>query len=144
MTLRICKSLLMAGVALFYTLVVLNNTTDYDSNYQFVRHVLMMDSTFAGNRAMWRAVNSSTIHGPPNWPGGSEILCITSKVILASAGRASKLGDGTCAAARTTPPRSTWRRRGGMVTAGTAGTWSSALRAAARHFVHARPRRSAR
>jgi predicted small integral membrane protein len=62
MTLRIAKTLLVFAVAGFYSLVVLNNTTDYDSNYQFVRHVLMMDSTFPHNRAMWRALNSPTLH----------------------------------------------------------------------------------
>ena len=41
---------------------VMNNITDYDSNYQFARHVLMMDSTFAGNHVMWRAVNSPAVH----------------------------------------------------------------------------------
>ena len=46
MRLRTAKVLLMAGVAIFYTLLVFDNSTDYDSNYQFVRHVLMMDSTF--------------------------------------------------------------------------------------------------
>ena len=59
---RAAKVLLLAGIALFYTLVVFNNLTDFDSNYQFVRHVLMMDSTFPGNHGMWRALNSSTIH----------------------------------------------------------------------------------
>jgi len=62
MTLRVCKVLLVFSVAIFYTLVVLNNTTDYDSNYQFVRHVLMMDSTFPGNHGMWRAINSPALH----------------------------------------------------------------------------------
>lgn len=62
MTLRWCKTLLVFGVAFFYTLVVFNNTTDYGSNYEFVRHVLMMDSTFPGNRGMWRAINSPTLH----------------------------------------------------------------------------------
>jgi len=62
MTLRVCKVLLVFSVAIFYTLVVLNNTTDYNSNYQFVRHVLMMDSTFPGNHGMWRAINSPAIH----------------------------------------------------------------------------------
>jgi predicted small integral membrane protein len=59
---RICKMLLLAAVAFFFTLVVLNNTTDFDSNYQFVRHVLMMDSTFPGNRGMWRAVRAPWLH----------------------------------------------------------------------------------
>jgi predicted small integral membrane protein len=62
MTLRTAKTLLVFAVAIFYTLVVLNNVTDYDSNYQFVRHVLMMDSTFAGNHAMWRAQNQPATH----------------------------------------------------------------------------------
>jgi predicted small integral membrane protein len=62
MILRVAKFLLVAAVAGFHTLVVLNNTTDYDSNFQFVRHVMMMDSTFTGNRAMWRAVNTAVLH----------------------------------------------------------------------------------
>jgi predicted small integral membrane protein len=62
MILRVAKSLLVLGVALFYTFVVFNNLTDYNSNFQFVRHVLMMDSTFPGNRGMWRALNSPAWH----------------------------------------------------------------------------------
>jgi predicted small integral membrane protein len=61
MRLRACKVVLVFSVAIFYTFVVLNNTTDYNSNYQFVRHVLMMDSTFPGNHGMWRAINSPAI-----------------------------------------------------------------------------------
>jgi len=53
---RIAKLLLLAGVAFFYSLVVFNNLTDFNSNYQFVRHVLMMDTTFPGNHGMWRAL----------------------------------------------------------------------------------------
>lgn len=60
--LRITKLALLFGVALFYSFVVFNNVTDYDSNYQFVRHVLMMDSTFPGNHGMWRAINSPAVH----------------------------------------------------------------------------------
>ena len=59
---RIAKLLLLSGVALFYTLVVFDNMTDFDSNYQFVRHVLMMDTTFPGNRGMWRAIPSAWVH----------------------------------------------------------------------------------
>jgi predicted small integral membrane protein len=62
MTLRIVKVALVSGVAIFYTLVVFNNITDYDSNYQFVRHVLTMDSTFPGNRRIWRALNYPSLH----------------------------------------------------------------------------------
>ena len=59
---RVCKLLLGMGVSFFFTLVVFNNTTDFDSNYQFVRHVLMMDSTFPGNRGMWRALHAPWMH----------------------------------------------------------------------------------
>jgi predicted small integral membrane protein len=62
MTFRVTKLSLVFGVALFYIFVVFSNLTDYDSNYQFVRHVLMMDSTFPGNHGMWRAINSPTVH----------------------------------------------------------------------------------
>jgi predicted small integral membrane protein len=59
---RIAKLVLLIGIAVFYTLVVFNNFTDFDSNYQFVRHVLMMDSTFPGNNGMWRAIRSPWVH----------------------------------------------------------------------------------
>lgn len=58
---RIAKLLLLAGVAFFYTLVVFNNFTDYNSNAQFVRHVLLMDTTLPGNNGMWRSISSPTI-----------------------------------------------------------------------------------
>jgi predicted small integral membrane protein len=62
MVIRASKCALLFAVGLFYLLVVFNNTTDYASNYQFVHHVLMMDSTFPGNLGMHRAINSPWIH----------------------------------------------------------------------------------
>jgi predicted small integral membrane protein len=59
---RAAKLLLLAGISLFYTVVVFNNVSDFDSNYQFVRHVLMMDSTFPGNHGLWRALQSPSVH----------------------------------------------------------------------------------
>lgn len=59
---RAAKLLLLSAIALFYTLVVLNNTTDFDSNYQFVRHILSMDTTFPGNKGMWRALDAPIWH----------------------------------------------------------------------------------
>ena len=58
---RAAKLLLLAGIALYYSLVVFNNLTDFDSNYQFVHHVLAMDSTFPGNHGMWRAIPSPAL-----------------------------------------------------------------------------------
>lgn len=59
---RAAKLLLLTGIGLFYTLVVFNNLTDFNSNYQFVRHVLTMDSTFPGNSGLWRALPSPAFH----------------------------------------------------------------------------------
>jgi predicted small integral membrane protein len=72
--------LLMASVAFFFTLVVFNNTTDFDSNYQFVRHVLMMDTTFPGNHGMWRAISATWVHlvfyvGIIAWEALNAVLC---------------------------------------------------------------------
>lgn len=55
---RTAKMALVAGVAFLYTLIVFGNLADPDSNYQFVRHVLTMDTTFPGNRSMWRAIHA--------------------------------------------------------------------------------------
>lgn len=62
LTLRLVKVAFVAAVALFALLTGWNNLVDYDSNFQFVRHVLSMDSTFEGNRLMNRAVTVSWIH----------------------------------------------------------------------------------
>jgi predicted small integral membrane protein len=55
---RAAKVSLLAGIALYYSLVVFNNLTDFDSNYQFVHHVFLMDSTFPGNHGLWREIAS--------------------------------------------------------------------------------------
>lgn len=64
---RSSKVLLVWTVAFFVSLVVFNNLTDYGSNYGFVGHVLKMDTTFPENRAMWRAVDSPSIHHGFYW-----------------------------------------------------------------------------
>jgi predicted small integral membrane protein len=94
MTLRTAKVLLVFAVAVFYSLVVFNNTTDYDSNYQFVRHVMMMDSTFPGNRGMWRALNPSAWHTAfyasiIAWEAVTMFLCWRGGLRLARALRGS-------------------------------------------------------
>jgi predicted small integral membrane protein len=94
MTLRASKILLVLSVALFYAVVVLNNTTDYDSNYQFVRHVLLMDTTFPGNRGMWRAMNSPAAQtvfylSIIAWETAAMVLCWWGGFRLARAWRSS-------------------------------------------------------
>jgi predicted small integral membrane protein len=79
--------LLLAAMGFFFTLVVFNNITDFDSNYQFVRHVLMMDSTFPGNRGMWRAIGMPWVHvafylGIIGWEIVNAVLCWWGAVAL--------------------------------------------------------------
>jgi predicted small integral membrane protein len=79
-TLRTAKLVLVFAVAVFYSFVVFNNTTDYDSNYQFVRHVVMMDSTFPGNRGMWRSLERPAWHtvfyiSIIAWEAATMLLC---------------------------------------------------------------------
>jgi predicted small integral membrane protein len=59
---RTAKLLLITALALFHSIVAFNNITDFDSNYQFVRHVLLMDSTFPSNHAHWRAIGAPAFH----------------------------------------------------------------------------------
>jgi predicted small integral membrane protein len=92
MTLRVAKTALVFAVALYTSLIALNNRTDYDSNFQFVRHVLMMDSTFAGNREMWRALNGPAWHilfywTIILWEVGAAVLCWWGGMRLARACR---------------------------------------------------------
>jgi predicted small integral membrane protein len=94
MTLRAAKTVLVFAVALFYAVIVFNNATDYDSNYQFVRHVLMMDTTFPGNRGMWRAMNAPVIHTAfylsiIAWEAAAMVLCGWGGIRLARAWNAS-------------------------------------------------------
>ena len=86
--LRLSKILLLLSVALFFTIVAFTNMTDYDSNAQFVRHVLSMDTTFPGNRAMYRALPQhgiqtvfylsiiawETLTAILSWAGGIHLL----------------------------------------------------------------------
>ncbi|MEU9101062.1 DUF2165 domain-containing protein [Streptomyces sp. NPDC048361] len=59
--LPLAAALLTAMVALYMALVAFGNITDFDTNRQFVRHVLAMDTTFKGPDLMWRAITSPTL-----------------------------------------------------------------------------------
>lgn len=52
---------LTATVALYISLVVFGNITDFDTNRQFVRHVLAMDTTFQDKALMWRAITNHAL-----------------------------------------------------------------------------------
>ena len=71
MTIRASKAPLLFALAFYYTLVVFNNTNDYNSNLTFVRHVLLMDTTYPGNNGMWRSIHSPTVP----WLFFGSIVC---------------------------------------------------------------------
>jgi predicted small integral membrane protein len=60
-TIRCAKLAVTAGLAAFFLVVGFDNITDYDSNWQFVRHVLAMDTTFHSPALMWRAVTDESL-----------------------------------------------------------------------------------
>lgn len=55
------SGVLTGTIALYITLVAFGNITDFDSNQQFVRHVLAMDTTFKDEDLMWRAIDSTAL-----------------------------------------------------------------------------------
>jgi predicted small integral membrane protein len=52
---------MIAALAAFAFIVAYDNIVDYDSNYEFVRHVLSMDTTFPNNALMGRAITDKRI-----------------------------------------------------------------------------------
>ncbi len=59
--LRLLQAFTVFIAGLFGLFVFMGNLMDYDSNYQFVKHVLSMDTTFEGNALMWRALTAPWI-----------------------------------------------------------------------------------
>jgi predicted small integral membrane protein len=53
---RLAKVAMTAALAAFAFIVTYDNIVDYGTNYEFVKHVLSMDTTFPGNKLMGRAV----------------------------------------------------------------------------------------
>ncbi|MET7801675.1 DUF2165 domain-containing protein [Streptomyces decoyicus] len=59
--LALAATVLTGTVALYLALVAFGNITDFDTNRQFVRHVLAMDTTFKDPELMWRALTSHAV-----------------------------------------------------------------------------------
>ena len=61
LTVRLAKIVMVAALGAFAFIVTYDNIVDYGSNYEFVRHVLSMDTTFSGNALMDRAITNERI-----------------------------------------------------------------------------------
>ena len=62
MIIRYSKIILIFCLAFYVTLVALGNITDYQTNFQFVSHVLKMDSIFPNSNVTYRSINSPIFH----------------------------------------------------------------------------------
>lgn len=62
MIVRLSKTVMVAAIALFATLVGFGNITDYGSNLAFVNHVLDMDTVFPDTTIRYRAISSPALH----------------------------------------------------------------------------------
>jgi predicted small integral membrane protein len=60
-SLRAVVAVLTAITAVQMALIAFGNMTDYETNHQFVVHVLAMDTTFQSPNMMWRAITSPTL-----------------------------------------------------------------------------------
>ena len=58
---RLAKVAMIASLAAYAFIVACDNIIDYQSNYEFVRHVLSMDTTFPGNALMHRAITNESV-----------------------------------------------------------------------------------
>ena len=67
MTVRLSKIVLCLCLAAFAFMVTFGNITDYSSNFTFVQHVLSMDTTFPGNKLMYRAITNGTLWNAAYW-----------------------------------------------------------------------------
>ena len=75
--LRIVKTISVAAIGLMAFLIVLGNITDYYSNYQFVAHVLKMDTVFPESHIHYRSINNIFVFH------ASSILIIGMETLIA-------------------------------------------------------------
>jgi len=78
--LRLSKIMLVAAIAFTASLVAFGNLTDYGTNWQFVVHVLSMDTIFPHSAIRYRAVTSPTLQMLGYWliiaaELGTAVLC---------------------------------------------------------------------
>jgi predicted small integral membrane protein len=68
---RIAKIVMVGSLAIFALLVTFDNLADYNTNYEFVRHVLSMDTTLPGNGLLYRRVSS-----PDSWQAAYALIIL--------------------------------------------------------------------
>ncbi|MGO4308613.1 DUF2165 family protein [Pseudomonas sp. KB_15] len=72
---RFSKATLMLFVSLFGLLMLYNNFTDYSTSYEYISHILSMDTTNGRKKYSYRAITSAMLHHRIYW------LIITLEVV---------------------------------------------------------------
>jgi predicted small integral membrane protein len=67
MIVHLCKTALVATIAVFFIVIAFGNITDYETNWVFVRHVLAMDTIFPGSTLRWRAITDERLAAFAYW-----------------------------------------------------------------------------
>ena len=62
LAIRAAKTIAVAAIALFASLVAFGNITDYNTNFAFVQHVLSMDTIFPFSTIKYRAITDPALH----------------------------------------------------------------------------------
>ena len=65
--LRLAKVAMAVSLALFAALVAIDNIIDYDTNFDFVKPVLSMDTKFPDNTLRWRAITNPLLWNAAYW-----------------------------------------------------------------------------
>ncbi len=104
---RLSKIAMTAALAAFAFIVTYDNLVDYGSNYEFVKHVLSMDTTFPGNKLMGRAITNPALW---TWPTRGIIAGEGLTFLLLGIGAVSMfLACGRRPRAFSAPRRGWWR-----------------------------------
>jgi predicted small integral membrane protein len=64
---RLAKTAMVASLAAFALLVAYGNVADYGSNFEFVRHVLSMDTSFPDSALKYRAITTPALWHLAYW-----------------------------------------------------------------------------
>ena len=59
---RLALFIAIAGCGLLTLLIAFSNITDYATNFEFVKHVLSMDSIFENSTVKYRSITSEGLH----------------------------------------------------------------------------------
>jgi predicted small integral membrane protein len=59
---RLALFVAVAGSGLLTLLIAFSNITDYATNFEFVKHVLSMDSIFENSTVKYRSITSDGLH----------------------------------------------------------------------------------